>query len=291
MFCAGTGAALVSFQHSRGLRVSDECDEVTWRALVEATWKLGDRLLVLTSPNLRGDDVVDLQSRLARLGFDSGRIDGIFGPLTAKALADFQSNLGLTDDGVCGHDTIRMLDRVMGQTGHGPGVAAVRERERLRQTPLDLASLRIAVGQFGGLGAIMRSISRDLRARGAHVLALDEPDPIIQARTANKFGANVFIGLEAAAGEATVVHYYRVPTFESVGGHTLADSLTAELRTAGIAVDTPAGVRIPVLRETKMPAVLCVVAPVRAAVDAAAAIGPATAHALEQWLSVWTLTR
>ena len=107
MFCAGTGAALVSFQHSRGLRVSDECDEVTWRALVEATWKLGDRLLVLTSPNLRGDDVVDLQSRLARLGFDSGRIDGIFGPLTAKALADFQSNLGLTDDGAVSYTHLR----------------------------------------------------------------------------------------------------------------------------------------------------------------------------------------
>ena len=32
---------------------------------------------------LRGDDVAELQVRLAQLGFNPGRIDGIFGPATA----------------------------------------------------------------------------------------------------------------------------------------------------------------------------------------------------------------
>jgi N-acetylmuramoyl-L-alanine amidase len=30
--------------------VSGVCDEDTWRAIVEASWKLGDRLLVLVAP-------------------------------------------------------------------------------------------------------------------------------------------------------------------------------------------------------------------------------------------------
>ena len=74
-----------------------------------ALWKLGDRLLFLTSPNLRGDDVAELQGGLNHIGFECGRVDGILGPRTARALQDFQHNCGLHDDGVCGPDTVRSL--------------------------------------------------------------------------------------------------------------------------------------------------------------------------------------
>ena len=47
---------------------------------------LGDRFLYLVAPMLRGDDVAELQQRLSALGFDSGRVDGIFGDLTSAAL-------------------------------------------------------------------------------------------------------------------------------------------------------------------------------------------------------------
>ena len=86
------------------------CDESTWQALVESSWSLGDRPLMLRSPNLRGDDVGELQRRLSRLGFDAGRIDGIFGPDTHRALSEFQRNCGLTADGVCGVETARLLE-------------------------------------------------------------------------------------------------------------------------------------------------------------------------------------
>jgi peptidoglycan hydrolase-like protein with peptidoglycan-binding domain len=68
-------------------------------ALVEAGWRLGDRLLVLAAPQLRGDDIAELQDSLNQLGFDCGRPDGIFGPATMRALEDFQRNGGLTPDG------------------------------------------------------------------------------------------------------------------------------------------------------------------------------------------------
>lgn len=284
VFCDHTVAALEAFQQARGLRQSEYCDEHCWKALVEASWKLGDRLLMLTSPNLRGDDVAELQGRLGRLGFDCGRVDGILGPLTARALVDFQTNCGLPGDGVCGHDSVRALDRVIGQTGTGPGIATVRERERLRMSPTSLATVRLVVGQFGGLSTISRSISKQVRLAGAQVMSLDEPDAVAQAQAANRFAAHVYVGFEGGLSHASTAHFYQVPAFESVGGHTLATCLTVEFTSIGLAMTEPIGMRLPVLRETKMPAVLVTVAPVRAAVDAANDLGAATMRAVEAWM-------
>lgn len=290
-FCTSTLMSLHRFQEARGLRTVDECDLDCWKALVEATWKLGDRLLVLTSPNQRGDDVVELQTRLTRLGFDCGRVDGIFGPRTAAALSAFQDDCGLHADAVCGSETIRMLDRVIGQTGSGPGIGAVRERETLRDgAPSELSSLRLAIGQFSGLTTILRMVSRELRHHGAQVMPLDEPDPVAQAHAANRFGAHAYIGLESSLEAHTALAYYRVPTFESVGGHTLAASLTAELRGTVLPMDEPRGMRLPVLRETKMPAVLASLAPVRVALDSSASVAEAICRGVDAWLQVWTFT-
>ena len=124
-FCPATEDAVRAFQTGRGLRCDGRCDEQTWTALVEASWKLGDRLLFLTSPNLRGDDVAELQSRLGRLGFDCGRVDGILGPSTARALEEFQSN--------CGTARRRRL-----RPRHGPHADddELADRRRSRASPL-----------------------------------------------------------------------------------------------------------------------------------------------------------
>lgn len=53
----------------------------------------------------RGDDVAELQSRLRYLGFYGGRIDGIFGPGTKKAVLGFQREFGMTADGQVGPQT------------------------------------------------------------------------------------------------------------------------------------------------------------------------------------------
>ena len=71
------------------------CGPQTWSALVEAGRDLGDRFLYRRTPMLRGDDVAELQQRLSALGFDTGRVDGIFGDLTSAALGEFQRNVGL----------------------------------------------------------------------------------------------------------------------------------------------------------------------------------------------------
>ena len=285
MFCAATESALHSFQQARGLHPVGFCDETTWLALVEASWKLGDRLLVLTSPNMRGDDVAELQTMLARLGFDCGRPDGILGPATARALLDFQANCGLPADGVCGATSVQALRRVSSQTGDGPGVAAVRELEFLRRGMTSLSDCRLAIGQFGGLSTLTRILTRELRLAGATVISFDEPDVLEQARSTNQFGAHAYVGFESSAEEVAVAHFYQVPTFESTGGKTLAKRIVEGLVTVPGLSPQFTGMRLPILRETKMPAVLCVIGPVRTSIDQAPAIAVAVLGALTAWVS------
>jgi N-acetylmuramoyl-L-alanine amidase len=254
-------------------------------ALVESSWKLGDRLLFLTSPNLRGDDVAELQSRLARLGFDCGRVDGILGPSTARALEEFQSNCGTAPDGVCGPDTVRTLTIMSSQTGEGPGIAAVRERERLRAGLGSVAQCRIVIGQYGGLSALTRTLSRELRVRGATVMSLDEPDAVVQATAANHFAADVYLGFESSTEPAATVQFYRVPTFESAGGRALAEVIADRLGHLEGFVPEVHGMRLQMLRETRMPAVQCVIGPARMAIGAGPAIAAAIVDAVEQWVS------
>ncbi len=257
---------------------------MTWRAIVEASWKLGDRLLMLVAPNLRGDDVAELQASLARIGFDSGRVDGILGPATARALEDFQHNSGLYVDGVCGPTTVRALEVLARQTGTGPGITAMRELELLTASARSLSDLRIVVGQFGGLSALSRQLVQALRQRSATVVASDEPDASAQAAMANRFAATVYIGFESHAGPRSTVHYYAVPQFESAGGRALATRVAAccEQRVPNLHPQVE-GMRLPVLRETRMPAVLFTLGAIQQALDHAPQIVHAVVEALEQW--------
>ena len=284
-FCARTGAGLHRFQSERGLRETGRCDEETWRAIVEASWQLGDRLLLHVAPNLRGDDVSELQDRLARLGFDSGRVDGIFGPSTASALEDFQHNSGLYVDGVCGTDTVRALEVLGRNTGTGPGIAAVRELASLTASARTLADLRIVVGHFGGLSGLARQLVQALRHRSATVMASDEPDASAQARAANRFAATVYLGFETQPDVDATVFYYAVPEFESVGGRALATEIAACCRTSTSVHPDAKGMRLPVLRETRMPAILFSVGDTQAALDGSLELVHALVEALESWAS------
>jgi N-acetylmuramoyl-L-alanine amidase len=261
------------------------CDEHTWRALVEASWRLGDRLLELTVPNLRGDDVDELQTILARLGFDCGRVDGIFGTATLHALEAFQHDCGLTVDGRCGPITVRALQVLARQSGTGPGVAALREVEALRGTRRTLGDLRIVIGQFGGLSALSRQLTHAVQQHGATVTATDELDATAQAAAANRFAATVYLGFEARSHETAVACFYRVPSFESWGGRALAEHLVTAFGQEAPSLPLEAsGMRLPILRETRMPAVLCCLGPVQRVIDATPSIVRAVVGALDQWV-------
>ncbi|MFK7919641.1 MAG: peptidoglycan-binding protein [Ilumatobacter sp.] len=251
-------------------------------ALIEAGWQLGDRLLMLNAPMLRGDDVADLQQALNHVGFDCGRPDGIFGPAAGRAVTDFQRNSGLTADGICGAQTVRTLRLVSEKSGSGPGVASIRDAE-VNAAPHSITGLRLVVGQFGGLSSITRTVARALREQGATVMSTDEYEAQAQAAAANRFGANAYVGFDASNAECSIISYFAVPSFESVGGRNLAARMVDELD--GVLECRPelSGMRLPVLRETRMPAVLCSVGPVRSVVDRTNRLSEAVTRAVSAW--------
>jgi N-acetylmuramoyl-L-alanine amidase len=112
----------------------------------------------------------------------------------------------------------------------------------------------------------------------------DDLDASRQASAANRFHADLYLGLEASTEATVAIAYYRTEGFESAGGHELAALLARRIDPLAIAPATVAGMRLAVLRETRMPAVLCTLGPVRAAVDHAPAIADAAAAAVECWV-------
>ncbi len=286
-FGESTTAALLDFQRSRHLSESGECDAATWSALVEAGWHLGERLLQLMVPNLRGDDVVDLQGTLTRLGFDCGKVDGIFGPDTMRALCDFQRNSGLPSDGVCGKDTVEALDLLRRQSGSGPGAVALRERLSLSSGDRNLEHLRVVVGHFGGLSALARQVVLALRQRSATVLAAEQVDPVEQASTANRGAAHVYVGFEASPEPCSVIHHFAVSEFESIAGRALAEHIATEATLSPLRPDIT-GVRMPILRETVMPAVLWRLGPVESLTRSAPEITRHVVRGLVRWTEVET---
>jgi peptidoglycan hydrolase-like protein with peptidoglycan-binding domain len=66
-------------------------------------------LLRALSRGSAGSDVSTLQQLLTRAGYDTGGVDGSFGPSTRDALMAFQREHGLTPDGVAGAGTIAAL--------------------------------------------------------------------------------------------------------------------------------------------------------------------------------------
>lgn len=56
-----------------------------------------------------GDNVREIQSLLTQRGYSPGPVDGIFGPLTKTAVMRFQSDRGITIDGIVGPTTWAML--------------------------------------------------------------------------------------------------------------------------------------------------------------------------------------
>jgi len=283
-FGDATVGAVRSFQDARGLRVDGICGPQTWSALVEAGYTLGDRLLYHRSPPLRGDDVASLQRRLGALGFDAGRVDGIFGIHTATALTDFQRNAGLTTDAICGPATIAALERLGAKAATDDSVAGLREREALRQAPHTLSGRRVVVGEPGGLDALAAAVRHQLQGRGALVVCLSDPDGSVQASQANAFGAELYLGL-AAGGEGCSTAYYATQGFVSQGGWRLADLVDGEVAPVlGLPGEGGRPMALPVLRETRMPAVVCEMGPPARVVERTAALAQALTRAVGAWV-------
>ena len=253
-----TGTAVRAFQTARGLRVDGICGRQTWSGLVEAGYRLGDRLLYHRTPMLRGDDVLELQEKLNALGFDAGRGDGIFGQRTAEALREFQRNVGAVTDGICGPESIASLERL--SRFAGGSVAAVREKEALRDGALRLEGRRVYLAVEPGLEVLGETVAKGLMELGADVLVDGSgDDDSVVAAEANRYEADLFLGVRFGdiPGHPSC-DYFASHASRSEGGCQVARRVSEELAAAlDYTLIEPVGRAYAVLRETRMPAVVC----------------------------------
>ena len=262
VFDQATETAVRAFQQSRGIGIDGIVGAETWQALDGARWKLGARTLYHSVPDaLVGEDVRTLQERLLEMGYDVGRADAIYGARTARAVAQFQREVGLAPDGSCGPQTMKALRR-LGRKVVGGRPQLLREAEAFRQSGPNLVGKTIVIdpGHGGGddLGVVVpegplrwteADLVFDLAARlegrltaaGMRVHLTRGPAPAEpmsgaqRAELANSLSADLLISLHldghdnAAAEGVATYHYGTGSGLSSTVGERLANLVQREI--------------------------------------------------------------
>ena len=278
--------AVRAFQQHRGLLVDGVVGEATYRALKEASYRLGARTLAhqFGAP-MYGDDVATLQARLQDLGFYTDLVDGHFGLQTHNGLMSYQREYGLYPDGICGPETLRSLyflgSRVTGGSPH-----AIREEELVRRSGPRLSGKRVIIdpgrgGSDHGLivtgpdgptseADVLWDLASRLEGRMTAIgmetflsrPADHSPSDAERAATANTVGADLMISLRcatqpspAASGVASF-HFGNSHGSVSTIGRNLADFIQREVvARTGLRDCRSHGRTWDLLRLTRMPTV------------------------------------
>jgi N-acetylmuramoyl-L-alanine amidase len=274
--------AVRRLQQSRGLLVDGIVGPDTLESLQEARQQLGKRYLYPSvSHPFTGDDVLELQQRLADMGFDVGRCDGIFGERTETALREFQHNRGLVNDGCCGPMTLRELEKLR-HTVVGGRPYELRESEKLRGAGPSLAGKTVVLDPgHGGSdtgwvvdGLCERDIVADLAAQlEGRLMAVgvnaflthrqaENPDEAQRAKFANTTKADLLVSLHCDGHASPVPHgvasyYFGAPGgTSSVVGERFADLIQREVVARTDLENCRSHPKSwPLLKATRMPAV------------------------------------
>lgn len=253
-FGPNTERAVREFQQQRLLLSDGVVGENTWTELVEAGHKIGERLLYLRVPFMRGDDVLQVQRMLNELGFDSGPEDGVFGPVTEGALTDFQRNAGENLDGIVGESTLAHLRRIR-MSAVGRGDKKIPDRMNGYVGSVSLAGLRLSIdaahggSDTGGVGvggivektvnlALARELAAGFRERGAEVFLIREDDATLglyeRAASAGSFAGDLHLTVHHGhhhdpRARGAAAYYFANGAYFSEAGKRLAGYLVKTL--------------------------------------------------------------
>jgi N-acetylmuramoyl-L-alanine amidase len=261
--------AIRAFQSARGLTPDGIIGPLTLGRLEEALWSLGDRTLSFTPGNLmQGDDVVSLQQRLTTLGFDCGKIDGIFGKRTDGALREFQKGAGIVEDGVAATLTFEAFHRLR-KTVSGGRSEKLRQSVALDDMRTGIANKTIALdAEIGSanellINLVASKLQGRLSALGATVSlthSLVQPSDATEAQRAdlcNQLKADLVLSIQSNGESSELAfHFGSEHGGWSHTGQRAAMRITDAVSKSADTEFTKAARTWEILRLTKMPAVI-----------------------------------
>lgn len=148
-----TRGALEQFQRRSDLPVTGRVDESTWKALKKSTIEAQDGYSPAQHEGERSGAVRRTEKMLEKLGYDPGKIDGLYDARTQKAVDRFRAKKGLGDGGV-------------GPRVHDAMVDALKEKREGSTTALgkrlaaNARSVALSMGGYSSQSYCARGVSR-----------------------------------------------------------------------------------------------------------------------------------
>ena len=184
--------------------------------------------------------------RLAQLGFNPGRIDGIFGRLLEDALIDFQRNCAIEPSGTLTREALVELHRV---TSNGASRRLVTEARDVAGFDDEPTGPVVVCGESPLAALLARDALDTMR-----VTLLSDSSTDEVAAFANASGAAAVISVQTLKQvDGVHLHYWASYRSHSRRGEQLASAIAAALaRSKQLPRVEVAGMALPILRETKM---------------------------------------
>lgn len=194
-----TKAAVADFQKNHGLIADGIAGKKTFQALgvvkkssSKSSGKSSTSQLLRIGS--RGQAVTDLQSKLKNLGYDSGKIDGIYGSLTASAVRQYQRSNHLQVDGIAGPDTLSSL------YGQAPKKASLKTPGKSKTTTGNSSKLLKA----GSRGAAVSDVQKKLKAAGLYTYKIDGIYGSLTTSAVQAFQRNHHLQVDGIVGPETL---------------------------------------------------------------------------------------
>ncbi|WP_273831829.1 peptidoglycan-binding protein [Guptibacillus sedimenti] len=179
-----TEKAVKQFQSANGLSVSGVVDQATENALnaAEAKQEAPSSTDGVLKTGSRGSEVTSVQQQLKNKGFYNYNVDGIFGPITEKAVKKFQSANGLSQTGVIDSQTKTKLSS-----------SSVEEKKE------EVSGLKV-----GARGSSVTSLQQNLKDRGYYSYNVDGIFGSITEKAVKEFQSIVGLPITGVANDATI---------------------------------------------------------------------------------------